>query len=80
MTTLVDFTDATATIPGFNNGGGIYYTATFGTPATLTSGTQYALILRPVALPSAGGYFWIRASPSSYAPSTSPGYACRCAS
>ncbi len=58
---------ATATIPGFSSGSAIYYTATFGAPATLTSGTQYALILRPVAAPSVGGYFWIRASPSSYA-------------
>lgn len=58
---------ASATIPGFSSGAGTYYSATFGAPATLTSGTQYALILRPVAAPSVGGYFWIRASPSSYA-------------
>lgn len=58
---------ATATIPGFASGAGTYYTATFGVPATLTSGTQYALILRPTATPSAGGYFWIRSSPSTYA-------------
>src|SRR5205085_520690 len=54
---------ATATIPGFSSGAGTFYTATFGSPATLTAGTQYALILRPVANPSPGGYFWIRASP-----------------
>ncbi len=58
---------ATATIPGFSNGAGVYYTANFGSPPTLTSGTQYALILRPVANPSVGGYFWIRSSPSTYA-------------
>ena len=58
---------ATATIPGFSNGASVYYTASFGSPATLTAGTQYALILRPVAAPSAGGYFWIRSSPSTYA-------------
>ncbi|HZF08262.1 MAG TPA: carboxypeptidase regulatory-like domain-containing protein [Thermoanaerobaculia bacterium] len=58
---------ATATIPGFSNGAGVYYTGSFGSPATLTSGTQYALILRPVATPSVGGYFWIRSSPSTYA-------------
>ena len=58
---------ATTTIAGFSNGEGVYYTATFGTPATLTSGTQYALILRPTAAPSLGGYFWIRSSPSTYA-------------
>ncbi|HVT04339.1 MAG TPA: carboxypeptidase regulatory-like domain-containing protein, partial [Thermoanaerobaculia bacterium] len=55
------------TIPGFSSGAGTYYTATFGSPATLTSGTQYALILRPVAAPSVGGYFWIRSSPGTYA-------------
>jgi uncharacterized repeat protein (TIGR01451 family) len=58
---------ATATIPGFSSGSGTYYTGSFGSPPTLTSGTQYALILRPVATPSAGGYFWIRSSPSTYA-------------
>ena len=58
---------ATATIPGFSSPTGAHYTATFGSPATLTSGTQYALILRPDTAPSAGGYFWIRSSPSTYA-------------
>ena len=59
---------ASATITGFSSGAGVYYTATFGAPATLTSGTQYALLLRPVANPSVGaGYFWIRSSPSTYA-------------
>jgi len=58
---------ATATISGFSNGSGVYYTGSFGAPPTLTSGTQYALILRPVANPSVGGYFWIRSSPSTYA-------------
>src|SRR4051794_26944663 len=58
---------ATATLPGFANGAGTYYTVNFGSPPTLTSGTQYALILRPVANPSVGGYFWIRSSPSTYA-------------
>jgi uncharacterized repeat protein (TIGR01451 family) len=58
---------ATATLAGFSSGAGTYYTVSFGSPATLTSGTQYALILRPVANPSVGGYFWIRSSPSTYA-------------
>jgi len=58
---------AFATIPGFSSGAGIYYTVSFGSPATLTAGTQYALILRPESAPSAGGYFWIRSSPSTYA-------------
>ncbi|HYX29708.1 MAG TPA: carboxypeptidase regulatory-like domain-containing protein, partial [Pyrinomonadaceae bacterium] len=60
---------ATATIPGstFSSGSTVLYTATFGSPATLTSGTQYALILRPVSAPAGSGYFWIRSSPSTYA-------------
>ncbi|MFL6212997.1 MAG: C25 family cysteine peptidase [Blastocatellia bacterium] len=57
---------ASATIPGFSNGAGATYTATFS-PVSLTSGTQYALILRPVANPSVGTYNWIRALPGSYA-------------
>ena len=58
---------ASVTIPGFSSGSGVWYTGNFVSPATLTSGTQYALILRPVANPSVGGYFWIRSSPSTYA-------------
>jgi uncharacterized repeat protein (TIGR01451 family) len=60
---------ATATIPGslFAAGTTVLATGTFGTPPTLTSGTQYALVLRPVAVPSGTGYFWIRSSPSTYA-------------
>jgi len=37
---------ATATIPGFCNGAGGYFTANFAAPATLVSGTQYALVWR----------------------------------
>ncbi len=57
------------TIPGsaFSSGASVTYTASFGAPATLTSGTQYALILRPVSVPAGSGYFWIRSSPSTYA-------------
>ncbi|MBK6407395.1 MAG: hypothetical protein IPF66_21670 [Holophagales bacterium] len=36
-------------------------------PPSLTSGTQYALVLRPTAVPAGSGYFWIRSSPSTYA-------------
>lgn len=58
-----------ATIPGstFASGASVTYTASFGAPATLTSGTQYALVLRPVSAPAGSGYFWIRSSPSTYA-------------
>ena len=60
---------ASVTIPGsaFGSGATVAFTATFGAPATLTSGTQYALILRPVSAPAGSGYFWIRSSPSTYA-------------
>ena len=58
---------ATVTIPGFSSNAAVYYTASFGSPPTLTSGTQYALVLRPTSAPTVGGYVWIRASPSSYA-------------
>ena len=60
---------ASVTIPGsaFASGASVLFTATFGAPATLTSGTQYALILRPVSVPAGSGYFWIRSSPSTYA-------------
>jgi hypothetical protein len=60
---------ASVTVPGsvFSSGSTVTYTASFGSPATLTSGTQYALILRPVSAPAGSGYFWIRSSPSTYA-------------
>ncbi|HEV7488032.1 MAG TPA: carboxypeptidase regulatory-like domain-containing protein, partial [Thermoanaerobaculia bacterium] len=60
---------ATATILGaqFASGATVLFTGTFGTPLSITSGTQYALILRPVSVPAGSGYFWIRSSPSTYA-------------
>ncbi|WP_313918637.1 carboxypeptidase regulatory-like domain-containing protein [Tahibacter sp.] len=52
---------ATATIGGFCNGAGAYFTATFAPPVTLTAGTQYALVWRPASPIPAGtpapGYF-----------------------
>ncbi|ULR91371.1 DUF11 domain-containing protein [Comamonas sp. B21-038] len=59
---------ANTTIPGttFASGTTASFTATFGTPLTLTSGAQYALVLRPVSAPTGSGYFWIRSSPSTY--------------
>lgn len=60
---------ASTTIPGsaFASGGTVLFTATFSSPTAVTSGTQYALILRPVSAPAGSGYFWIRSSPSTYA-------------
>ena len=40
---------ATATIAGFSNGAGVYYTATLNSPPTLTAGTRYAVIFRLVS-------------------------------
>jgi hypothetical protein len=50
---------ATATIPGFSSGSGGFFTANFGTPATLTAGTRYAIIIRAVSNPSAGTYAYV---------------------
>ncbi|HWM89561.1 MAG TPA: carboxypeptidase regulatory-like domain-containing protein [Thermoanaerobaculia bacterium] len=50
---------ATATIPGFNTGAGGIFSAFFGTPATITAGTQYAIVIRAVANPSAGTYAYV---------------------
>ncbi len=60
---------ASVTIPGatYASGATVLFTATFGSPFTVASGTQYALILRPAAVDAGTSYFWIRASPSSYA-------------
>ncbi|MEA2163467.1 MAG: hypothetical protein QOK37_1594 [Thermoanaerobaculia bacterium] len=59
---------ATATVLGaqFASGASVLFTATFGSPVSITSGTQYALVLRPVSAPAGSGYFWIRSSPSTY--------------
>jgi hypothetical protein len=58
---------ASATIPAFTDNTISTFTVTFVTPATLTSGTQYALILRPVSNPASGTYAWIDADPGTYA-------------
>ena len=47
---------ASATITGFSSGADVVYTGTFASPPTLTSGTQYALVIRPTANPSPGTY------------------------
>jgi hypothetical protein len=58
---------AVATIPGFSSGSGGYFTATFASPATLTAGTRYAVVIRAVSNPSAGTYAYVCSctSPSS---------------
>jgi len=47
---------ASATIPGFASVTPTFYTAIFASPPTLTAGTKYALVVRPVANPSTGSY------------------------
>jgi hypothetical protein len=58
---------ATTTLPGNNSGASGYLTGTFATPATVTAGTTYALIVRPVANPSAGSYALTYSSGNAYA-------------
>ncbi len=60
---------ATGTIAGsiFGDAATHWVTVTFASPATVTAGTKYAVILRPVSVPAGSGYFWIRSSPSTYA-------------
>ena len=56
---------ASATIPGFSNGGvASYFTATFASPPTLTAGTKYAIVIRPVTNPSPGTYALTRSGTS----------------
>jgi hypothetical protein len=47
---------AVTTIPGFSTGSGGYFTAQFASPATLTAGTRYAVVIRAASLPSLGSY------------------------
>ena len=56
---------ATATIPTIALSGQAYYSAIFATPATLTAGTQYALVLRPSTNPVAGKIGLTRAGTNS---------------
>jgi hypothetical protein len=64
---------ATATITGFNSGSGGFFSANFGSPATLTAGTTYAVIIRAVATPSAGTYAYVCSCADSFGnPSSNP--------
>jgi hypothetical protein len=56
---------ASATISGFSGGGAAsFFTATFASPPTLTAGTQYALVIRPITNPSPGTYALTRSGTS----------------
>ena len=50
---------ASATLAGFNSGSGGFFSVTFASPATVTAGTTYAVIIRATANPSAGTYAYV---------------------
>ena len=55
---------ASTTITGFNLGSSAYYDAVFATPADLTAGTTYAIVVYPSANPSPGTYALTRSGTS----------------
>jgi uncharacterized repeat protein (TIGR01451 family) len=57
---------ASTMLPGSSSGAASYFSGTFGSPATLTAGTVYALVVRPAANPSAGTYAATFSSGSPY--------------
>jgi hypothetical protein len=57
---------ATTTIPAFSSGAGVYYAATFGSPATLTAGTVYAFTVHASSAISAGTYAVVRTTNNLY--------------
>jgi pro-kumamolisin-like protein/carboxypeptidase family protein len=58
---------ATTTIPGFSSGSAGFYTAVFGSPAALASGTTYAYVLRLAADRASGTYAALRSNNNQYA-------------
>jgi uncharacterized repeat protein (TIGR01451 family) len=50
---------ATGTIAGFATGAGSYYKTTFTSPLSITSGTQYAIVVRADSDPSDGTYAYV---------------------
>jgi hypothetical protein len=64
---------ASAAITGFGNGAAVFYTVIFNTPATLTAGTQYALVIRPTANPSPGTYALTRSGTATAGADVYPG-------
>ncbi|HJU44787.1 MAG TPA: carboxypeptidase regulatory-like domain-containing protein, partial [Vicinamibacterales bacterium] len=47
---------ATATIPGFTDGAGGFFSAVFASPPALTAGTRYAIVVRAASEPFSGLY------------------------
>ena len=58
---------ATATLTGNSSSAASYFVGNFGSPATLTAGTVYGLVVRPTANPSAGIYAITRSPIDVYA-------------
>src|SRR5205823_4796574 len=56
---------ASTTIPGFSSGTA-FYSATFSSPASLTSGTKYAIVLRLLTNRATGTYAWLRSNNGQY--------------
>ena len=61
---------ATATITGFSSPYAAWYSALFASPAVLTAGTQYAVVMRAVSNPSAGSYACAASGSNPYASGT----------
>lgn len=55
---------ASSTITGFSSNTSTDYTSVFATPAALTAGTKYAIIVRPAVNPSPGTYALTRSGTS----------------
>src|SRR5438270_13179092 len=64
---------ASATVTGFNSGAAGFHTANFSSPPTLTAGTQYAVVIRPTANPSAGTYALTRSGAQTTGADVYPG-------
>jgi len=58
---------ASATIPGFSSGAGVYYGATFSSAPTLTAGTRYAVIFRLVSNRATGTQAYVVSTANPYA-------------
>jgi hypothetical protein len=61
---------ASTTITGFSLGSGTFYPATFSSPATLTTGTTYAIVARLTTARATGTYAWLRSTNNQYASGT----------
>jgi len=58
---------ASTTLTGFSSGAGQFYSATFSSPANLTTGTTYAVVARLLTNRTTGTYAWLRSANNQYA-------------